>query len=51
MTTFIICQHCKKKLRSPIQVVDLVKNTVTGNMTNCPHCGQTTNDDCIFNED
>ncbi len=42
MTTFVICNNCKKKFQSPIQATNLETNVFRGNATKCPHCNQTT---------
>ena len=42
MTTFVICDSCGEKFKSPIQVSNLETTPVEGNRVNCPHCGQTT---------
>lgn len=42
MTTYVICEHCQKKFKSPIQVVDLKNNAISNNKTNCPICKKIT---------
>lgn len=42
MTTYVICDKCRKKFRSEIQIENLETNIVPDdNPQNCPHCGET----------
>jgi len=42
MTTYVICDNCGNKLKSPIQLENLDNNIIQGNRTICPACNQTT---------
>ncbi|KKM26398.1 hypothetical protein LCGC14_1585150 [marine sediment metagenome] len=41
-TTYVICDNCKAKFKSPIQIDNLKENIIQGNITICPHCGKET---------
>ncbi len=42
MTTYVICDNCKKKFISPIQVGNLKTNIIQGNRSVCPNCNKET---------
>ena len=43
MTTYVMCDNCGKKFKSPIQVANLeAQLEISGNKTKCPHCGNIT---------
>ncbi len=42
MTTYVICDNCKEKFKSPIQITNLETATLRGNTTICPLCHKET---------
>ncbi len=42
MTTYVICDNCSGRFKSPIQVQNLETNTIKGNRTKCPLCHEET---------
>ena len=43
MTTYVICDNCGKKFRSPFQIANLGPNIILSkNRTTCSHCNQET---------
>lgn len=42
MTTYVICDNCKRKFKSQYQIANLKTNIIKGNAEICPHCGQQT---------
>lgn len=42
MTTYVICDNCGNRFKSPIQIANLGTNVIQGNRTICPKCNQET---------
>jgi len=42
MTTYVICDNCKKKFKSQYQISPLDTNLIFDNIEICPHCRKQT---------